>query len=63
MTDQNVFAVLSDAEFEFWPTSEAKPVPMDTTAPNHAHVRHANPLFGLIERMIDGLDDVIWLTV
>ena len=49
---------------EFWPTySEAKSVPKDTTAPIHEHTRDANPLFTLIERMIDGLDDVVWLTV
>ena len=59
MADEVFFAALQDAEF--WPISEAKSVSKDPTAPINVHVKHANPLFGSIERRIDGLDDVIWL--
>ena len=59
MAEAIFFALLQNAEF--WPTSEPKSVPKVTTAPIHVHVRHANPLFGSIERIIDGLDDVVWL--
>ena len=61
MTDQIFFAILQNADI--WPTSDAKSVPKDTTAPIHVHVRHANRLFGSTERMIDGLDHVVWLMV
>ena len=59
MANQIFLAVLQNAQF--WPTSEAKSGPKDTTASIVVHVRHANPLFGYIERMIDGLDHVVWL--
>ena len=36
---------------------------VDTTAPILVHVRHVNPLFGSIERKIDGLDHVVGLIV
>ena len=51
-TDQIFFAVLQDADF--LPTSEAKSVPKNMAAPILVAVRHANPLFGSIGRMIDG---------
>ena len=62
MAGQNIFAVLQDAEF--WPTFQAKSVHVDTTAPILVPVRHANPLIGSTEGIIDGLDHVvrlIWL--
>ena len=59
MANQIFLAVLQ-TNAEFWPTSEAKSVLKDTMAPIHMSVRHANPLFGSIERRIDGLDDVVW---
>ena len=61
MADPIFFAVLQDSDAGFWPTSEPKSVPKVPTAPINKLVRHANPLFRLIERMIDGLDDVVWL--
>ena len=59
MADPIFFAVLQNAGF--WATSEPKSVPKDTTAPTNDLVRHANPLFTLIMKMIDGLDDVVWI--
>ena len=61
MADQIFFDVVQNPEF--WPTSEAKSGPKDTTAPIHMPVRDANELFGSIERKIDGLEYVDWLTV
>ena len=59
MTHQNFLAVLQNAQF--WPHSEAKSVAKDTATPIHVPVRHANPLFGSIERKVDGLAHAIWL--
>ena len=61
MADQIFFALLQIAEF--WPPSEAKSGPKDTTAPISMSVTHANPLFGSIERKIGGLDGVMGLIV
>ena len=52
MANQIFFAVLQNAEI--LPTSEAKSVPKDTAAPILVAVRHANPLFGSMVRLIDG---------
>ena len=60
MADQIFFAVLQNPEF--WPPSEAKSGPKNTTAPIHMPVkRGANELFGSIESMIDGLEYADWL--
>ena len=59
MSDQIFSAVLKNPEF--WPISEAKSVPKDTTAPIHVPVRDANELFESIEWKSDGLECVDWL--
>ena len=59
MANQIFLAGLQDAEF--LPISEAKSVSKDTATPIHVAVRHANPLFGSIERKIDGWACVVWL--
>ena len=59
MANQIFFAVLQNAEI--LPTSEAVSVPKDTAASILVAARHANPLFGSLERMIDGWACVVWL--
>ena len=59
MTDPIFLAVLQNAGF--WPISDMKSLDKDTTAPILVPIRHANPLFGSMERSIDDLDHVVWL--